>query len=530
MSTRQASSEVDELLNLQPKRKVVDPSQWAVAAPCSSEQFKTRRQQDKPVAREWNHYMSSESMSRTGSTLKNAFKHLKNPGMISLGGGLPLSDYFPFESLSLTVSSPEKRNFKDADLNGANAPLHASKGDINQGRSIYDLSVALNYSQGSGSAQFLRWITEHTEIVHDPPYADWQCTMTVGNTSALDMALRMFTQPGDYVLSDEYTFATAIETAKPMGVKFAGVKMDKEGMRPDSLSEILEGWDPMAHGNSRKPFLVYSIPTGQNPTGATQSLERRRDIYRIAQEHDLIILEDDPYYFLQMNPFSPAETGGPTRLGPQTPAELLKALVPSYLSMDTDGRVVRMDSFSKVVSPGVRLGWLTAPQQVIEQYKNHADVSTQGPGGLSQLALFKLLDEHWGHAGYLEWLTHIRNEYTDRRDFMIRACERYLPRTIASWEPAQAGMFQWLEVDWTKHPDAKIKSARQIEEEIWLKAISNGALVACGSWFSATEDSTCNEVFYRTTFAAAPLEQIEQAVMRFGEALKTCFRLLDKVE
>ncbi|CRL27727.1 DNA methylase, N-6 adenine-specific, conserved site [Penicillium camemberti] len=530
MSTRQASSEVDELPNLQPKRKVVDPSQWAVAAPCTSEQFKTRRQQGKPTAREWNHYLSSESTSRTGSTLKSAFKHLKTPGMISLGGGLPLSDYFPFESLSLTVSSPEKPSPKNSDSNDANAPLHASKSDINQGRSIYDLSVALNYSQGSGSAQFLRWITEHTEIVHDPPYADWQCTMTVGNTSALDMALRMFTQPGDYVLSDEYTFATAMETAKPMGVKFTGVKMDKEGMRPDSLRQILEGWDPKAHGNSRKPFLLYSIPTGQNPTGATQSLERRRDIYRIAQEHDLIILEDDPYYFLQMNPFSPAETRGPTGLGPQTPAELLKVLVPSYLSMDTDGRVVRMDSFSKVVSPGVRLGWLTAPQQVIEQYKNHSDVSTQGPGGLSQLALFKLLDEHWGHAGYLEWLTHIRNEYTDRRDFMIRACERYLPRTVTSWEPAQAGMFQWLAVDWTKHPDANIKSALQIEEEIWLKAISNGALVACGSWFCATGNSTCNEVFYRTTFAAATLDQIEQAVMRLGEALKTCFHLVDTIE
>ncbi|KAJ5213309.1 hypothetical protein N7449_000478 [Penicillium cf. viridicatum] len=348
-------------------------------------------------------------MSRTGSTLKNAFKHLKTPGVISLGGGLPLSDYFPFESLSLTISSPEKPNPKNSDLNGANAPLRASKCDINQGRSIYDLSVALNYSQGSGSAQFLRWLTEHTEIVHDPTYADWQCTMTVGNTSALDMALRMLTQPGDCVLSDEYTFVTAMEMAKPMGVKFTGVKMDKEGMRPDSLSQILEGWDPNVHGSSRKPFLLYSIPTGQNPTGATHNLERRRDIYRIAQEHDLIILEDDPYYFLQMNPFSPAETQDPTRLGPQTPAELLKVLVPSYLSMDTDGRVVRMDSFSKVVSPGVRLGWLTAPQQVIEQYKNHADVSTQGPGGLSQLALFKLLDEHWGHAGYLEWLTHIRN-------------------------------------------------------------------------------------------------------------------------
>ncbi|KAJ5496529.1 hypothetical protein N7463_008516 [Penicillium fimorum] len=408
-------------------------------------------------------------------------------------------------------------------------PFRASKSDIDQGRSIYDLSVALNYSQGSGSAQFLRWITEHTEIVHDPPYADWQCTMTIGNTSALDMALRMFTQPGDYVLSDEYTFATAIETAKPMGVRFTGVKMDNEGMLPDSLREILEGWDPTAHGNSRKPFLLYLIPTGQNPTGATQGLERRRDIYRIAQEHDLVIIEDDPYYFLQMNPFSSAKEEDPTTTSPQTPADLLKKIVPSYLSIDTDGRVLRMDSFSKVVSPGVRLGWLTAPQQVIEQYKNHADVSTQGPGGLSQLALFKLLDEHWGHGGYLGWLTHIRQEYTNRRDFMIRACERYLPKTITSWEPAQAGMFQWLAVDWRKHPDAKTKSALQIEEEIWLKIISNGALVACGSWFRASTESTCDEVFYRTTFAAASLEQIE-AVMRLGEAVKACFHLSNTVE
>ncbi|KAJ5355958.1 hypothetical protein N7517_010567 [Penicillium concentricum] len=530
MINPQTSGEVDQDPNLEPERKVVHPSQWAVAAPCTSEQFKTRKQQNKPNAREWNHYLSSESASRTGSTLKNAFKHLKTPGMISLGGGLPLSEYFPFESLSLTISTPEKPKSEKNVLSGVAAPLLASKSDIDQGRNIYDLSVALNYSQGSGSAQFLRWITEHTEIVHDPPYADWQCTMTIGNTSALDMALRMFTQPGDYVLSDEYTFASAIETAKPMGVKFTGVKMDNEGMLPDSLREILEGWDPTAHGNSRKPFLLYLIPTGQNPTGATQGLERRRNIYHIAQEHDLIILEDDPYYFLQMNPFSSAAEGVPTRTGPQTPADLLKKIVPSYLSMDIDGRVVRMDSFSKVVSPGVRLGWLTAPQQLVEQYKNHADVSTQGPGGLSQLALFKLLDEHWGHGGYLAWLTHIRQEYTYRRDSMIQACERYLPKTITSWEPAQAGMFQWLAVDWRKHPDAKTKSALQIEEEIWLKAISNGALVACGSWFRAATDATCDEVFYRTTFAAASLEQIEEAVMRLGEALKTCFHLGDKIE
>lgn len=372
--------------------------------------------------------------------MKNAFKHLKNPNVISLGGGLPLSDYFPFETLAFTVSSPETPKSPNQYLNGNQNALFSSKHDIGQGRSIYDLSVALNYSQGSGSAQLLRWITEHTEIVHDPPYANWQCTMTIGNTSALDMALRMFTESGDYVLSDEYTFATAVETAKPMGVQFVGVKMDKDGMCPDSLREILDGWDPKAHGGSRRPFVLYLIPTGQNPTGATQGLARRREIYKVAQEYDLVILEDDPYYFMQMDPYSPAGTDSTTSED-HSPEHLLTRLVPSYLSMDTDGRVVRMDSFSKVISPGVRLGWITAPQQIIDQYKSHADVSTQGPGGLSQLALFKLLDEHWGHAGFFQWLTHIRGEYTDRRDFMIHACERYLPKDITSWEPAAAGMF-----------------------------------------------------------------------------------------
>ena len=323
--------------------------------------------------------------------------------------------------------------------------LHTSKRDILSGHSIYDLSVALNYSQGSGSAQLLRWITEHAELVHNPPYSDWQCTMTIGNTSALDMAFRMLSKPGDYVLSDDYTFATAVETAIPMGVKFMGVDMDDEGMLPESLAGTLENWDSAAHGGACKPFLLYTVPTGQNPTGATQGVQRRKEIYRVAQAHDLIILEDDPYYFLQMDPFVAVEDGNHPSTNTQSPAELLETILPSYLSLDIDGRVIRMDSFSKVVSPGVRLGWITAPQQIVERYKNHADVSTQGPSGLSQLALFKLLDEHWGHSGYFEWLLHIRREYTKRRDFTLDVCDRYLPKDIVSWKPPQAGMFVSIE-------------------------------------------------------------------------------------
>ncbi|KAJ3543634.1 hypothetical protein NM208_g3474 [Fusarium decemcellulare] len=506
--------------DLSPVRREMPPAQWGVAAPCSSESFKTKSHKNKPPAKDWSHRLSPESTSRTGSSLKGAFKHLQNTDVISLGGGLPLSDFFPFETFTFTVPSAQSAETSQSTLNGNSNAIQSGKNDISDGRSVYDLSVALNYSQGSGSPQLLRWITEHTEIVHSPPYANWQCTMTIGSTSALDMALRMLTKSGHVVLSDKYTFATAVETASPMGVKFCGIEMDAQGMLPESLRETLDSWNPEQHGGASKPFLLYLIPTGQNPTGATQGIERRRAIYGVAQEHDLIILEDDPYYFLQMDPYAPSEGGLPSN-EIHSPADLLKIIVPSYLSIDVDGRVLRMDSFSKVISPGSRIGWITAPEAITERYKSHADVSTQGPSGFSQLALFKLLDEHWGHAGYLEWLIHIRKEYTKRRDVMIRACERCLPADIVTWEPAQAGMFQWLRVDWKKHPDASFKSLMDIEEEIWHNAIEHGALVARGSWFTASKEDQCSETFYRATFAAAPLEKVEEAVKRSQKALKS---------
>ncbi|RTE70309.1 hypothetical protein BHE90_015295 [Fusarium euwallaceae] len=462
----------------QPSRREVNPGQWGVAAPCSSELFKTRDSSSKPQAMKWDNRFSTESLNRTGSSLKAAFKYLQNPDVISLGGGVPLPEYFPFESLELAPSvagTPE----------GDNQVLHSSKDDVSVGSSIYDLSVALNYGQGSGSAQLLRWITEHIEIAHDPPYADWQCTMTIGNTSALDMALRMFTSPGHYVLADEFAFVAAVETAKPMGVGFWGVEMDEQGILPEKLAEVLQGWDPVEHSGAPKPFLLYMVPTGHNPTGATQSLERRRGIYRVAQEHNLLILEDDPYYFLQMGS---ASVSHDSATDVQTPEDLMRALVPSYLSIDTDGRVVRMDSFSKVIGPGLRLGWLTAPDQIIDRYKSHADVSTQGPSGLSQIALFKLLDEHWGHRGYATWLLHLRREYAKRRTNAAHACSLYLPGEITKWETPEAGMFFWVKVDWRKHPHAGSKTVVEIEEEMWKDVIADGALVARGSWFFAGQD------------------------------------------
>lgn len=203
-----------------------------------------------------------------------------------------------------------------------------------------------------------------------------------------------------------------------------GAKINGKGMVPGALDRVLEGWDVVARG-APKPRVRYA--------------RRRRQVYDVARKHDLLIIEDDPYYFLQMEPYAPGvddARGGP-RLSCE---EFIKTLVPLLLSMDVNGRVVRLDSFSKVVAPGNRVGWVVPSEELIEQYTKHAEVSTQGPSGISQLMLFKLLDETWGHEGYVDWLIHIREKYTKRRNVIVGACEKYLP-SVVGWNPPMAGMF-----------------------------------------------------------------------------------------
>lgn len=453
--------------------------------------------------------------------MKEAAHYLKTPGLISLGGGLPSPEYFPFHEIDVKVPRP---GYLGQEQNGHEEGEIISMGmhDMREGKSAFDLATALNYGQGHGAPQLLRWLVEHTEIVHNPPYKDWSCTMTVGSTAAWDMTLRMFCRPGDFIITEQYSFPAAIETAIPMGVRCAAVSMDAGGMLPSSLDDLLSNWDSVRRGGP-KPFLVYTVPTGQNPTGSTQSIERRRQIYAVCQKHDLYIFEDEPYYFLQMQPYT-GEDSSPVP-PPQSHAEFVESLVPSFLSIDVDGRVMRADSFSKVISPGSRVGWITASEQICDRFRTHADVCTQGPSGFSQLILFKLLDETWGHPGYLDWLMHIRLEYTKRRNVMMAACAKYLPKDIVSWTPPSAGMFHWLQVDYTKHPAYLngTKTLHKIEEDIFLACVRHGTLLMKGSWFCADKIEKRHTLFFRATYAAAQFDQIDEAIKRFGNAVRDEF-------
>ncbi|KAH8880687.1 PLP-dependent transferase [Thozetella sp. PMI_491] len=492
------------------------------AAASDSDMFKAPSL-DKPMAKRWDHHLTAESLVRAPCKLKQAARHLKKPGIISLGGGLPCAEYFPIESLTMKVATVDG-GFSEEETRTFGRATTIGKYDVAKNKGVYDLSISLNYHQATGSPQMMRWVTEHTELVANPPYADWKTCLTIGSTGALEQAFRMLCdkERGDSVLTEEYSFSTALETAWPLGVKTFGVKMDEEGLLPESMDEMLTNWDAGARG-ARKPHVLYTVPSGQNPTGATQGEKRRRDIYAICQKHDVFIIEDEPYYFLQMPPYA-----GPGASHPPPPAsvdEFLDSLIPSLLSMDVDGRVLRMDSFSKVVVPGSRLGWVTASDQIIERYIRHAEVASQGPSGISQAVMFKMLDEEWGHEGFLRWLMYLQQQYTKRRDTIVSACEEFLPRDIVSWVPPRAGMFHWLHVDPSRHPDAGRKTLLEIEEEIFDLCIEKGALVARGSWFVAEEGRGPSDIFFRATYAAATPENMTEAIRRFGEAVRESYRL-----
>ncbi|KAK2073027.1 hypothetical protein P8C59_007341 [Phyllachora maydis] len=501
------------------------------AAYSDSDMFKAPPPVGMPTARRWDHHLSHESRLRAPCVLKQAAaKHLSKPGLISLGGGLPRAECFPLESLSMRVPRPP--HFSEAATRTAGQDVRVAKYDtrVAGADAVYDLAIALNYGQASGSAQMLRWVTEHTELVCRPPYADWRACLTVGSTGALEQVLRMLCDPGraDALLTEEYSFSTALETAAPMGIRTVGVRMDDQGLLPESMDEVLGRWDRHdgARLGSRKPHVLYTVPSGQNPTGATQGEQRRRDIYEVARMHDVLVIEDEPYYFLQLPPYR--KDRGP-RQEPEEQASsvdpFLDSLIPSLVSMDVDGRVLRMDSFSKVVVPGSRLGWLTASEQIIERFLRHAEVCNQGPSGFSQVILHKLLDEVWGHEGYLRWLMSLRDTYAERRDMMLDACEAFLPAAVVSWTQPSAGMFHWLKVDHTQHPDAANRSILEMEEDIFNSCIDKGVLVGRGSWFRTEHDKPPTGLFFRATYAAASPEDMAEAIRRFGQAVRESYRM-----
>jgi len=189
---------------------------------------------------------------------------------------------------------------------------------------------------------------------------------------------------------------------------------------PDAFSKAVEA--SKRNGPENKRRVLYVIPTAQNPSGSTLSNERRKKVYEIARTNNMIIMEDDPYYFLHPN----------------------RNQVTSFLSMDTDGRVLRFDSMSKLISSGMRVGFVTGPKELMEKINFHIQATNLHNSGISQVLMYKLLT-HWGVDGMDDHAQNAAQFYCNRRDILLSAANTHL-NGLAEWVAPEAGMFLWIKL------------------------------------------------------------------------------------
>lgn len=183
--------------------------------------------------------------------------------------------------------------------------------------------------------------------------------------------------------------------------------MDREGLSAVGLYDVLANWNVEERGGMKCPTVLYTIPVCQNPSGGTLSIERKREIYAVCVEFDVIIVEDDPYYFLQAGPYAPPHSRISATSTPSDD-EFLASLVPSFLTCDYQGRVIRIDTFSKTIAPGTRLGWTTSHPLFAERLLRAFESNSQAPCGLGQVLVAKLLCDEWKMEGYFRWLKGIK--------------------------------------------------------------------------------------------------------------------------
>ncbi|OCT45190.1 Aromatic amino acid aminotransferase [Cladophialophora carrionii] len=476
-------------------------------------------------------FLSREGRVRQPSSLKASASGF-GKGMISLGTGRPSPETYPFESMEFVYSSPTSisRLGLATNRNGSRETRSATSVSKRDPSASIDLAIALSYGYSLGSEQLIQYLTTHVSCLHSPPYSDWEICLTGGNTMALETTFRNFADPGDFVLVEEYTYSGTIEAAGPLGLTLVPVAMDSDGINPKSLDDILSTWEQL-HPGTRRPKLLYIIPTGHNPTGITQPRRRRQDVLEVAERHDILIVEDDPYHYLQF---------------PQPGGVSDYLSIPSYLSLSRTGRVIRLDSTSKILAPGLRLGWLTAPKAIVETFQAAHDLGFVQSSGVSQLVMYKLVSERWGHGGFLRWLNGLAGYYHAKATVMLQAMERELGtgilEDVCSWNEISAGMFIWLKIDCTRLPEvsqtatdaeARQRALLEIEDRIHTEAINEGVLPCKGSYFRASTPpcggtpsngaQSSASVFLRLTFASSEKEEIVTAVGRLGTALRKIF-------
>src|SRR6266487_501069 len=395
----------------------------------------------------WTDRFSTGIQQSTSSAIRDLLKVTEQPEMISFAGGLPAPECFPTEELTAAAE-----------------------------RVLVERPVAaLQYGPTEGYKPLREFLTSHVARLGISVPVE-QLLITSGSQQALDLLGKLMIDPGALVAVEEPTYMGALQAWRPYQPRFATLPMDEEGLVVDALERLLQGGE--------RPRFLYLVSSFQNPTGVTLSPERRHRLLEVATEYRLPIVEDDPYGELYYNSARPQPLAA-------LDVELSGAL----------RHVVYLSTFSKLLAPGLRVGWVAAPQELVSklvQAKQGLDLHT---GSLTQAMAYEacrdgLLDRH---------VPTIRSTYHTRRDAMLEALELHMSKDV-KWTRPKGGMFVWLTLP--PHIDTTLLLQTSLDQKV--------AFVP-GAAFHANGGGTNT---LRLNFSHSTPERITQGVTRLGRAIE----------
>ena len=392
------------------------------------------------VSSVFNWPFSKVATSLEASVIRETLKISSKPGIINFAGGLPASELLPTEQI---------RTCLDAVLTD-----HAAQ--------------ALQYSISQGVPVLRELIAQRISRQGLPVSAD-NILITTGSQQGLDLIGRVFLEPGDYVVTELPTYLGALQAFNFYQARYAPIQMDDDGMIIDNLEEKIIQY---------RPKMIYVVPNFQNPSGITMSYQRRKALMNLVFRHQIAMIDDNPYGELRYS-------GTP---------------LPSLRGLGGDA-VIQLGTFSKLISPGLRIGWICAPVSaiaIIEKAKQAVDLHSST---FSQFIAAEFLKR-----GFLDpHIERIREAYALKRDTMIAAMKEYFPSSVR-WPHPDGGLFLWVQL-----PENVSASM------VFQQALHAGVAFIHGRPFhpDGTGDNTM-----RLNFASSSPENIVEGIKRLGKVLQ----------
>lgn len=396
---------------------------------------------------EWERLFAQRTLTMRSSAIHELLKVTENLDVISFAGGLPAPELFPIAAFHEACSR-----------------LLAEKGES-----------ALQY----GTTEGYRPLREFIAREHSSKYmalTTENVLITASSQQALDLLGKLFFDPGDSVLVEAPTYVGALQAFRMYGANFLSTPIDEDGMCCDALEEVLP---------SELKF-IYVVPNFQNPTGVTLSLPRRMRLLQLARQHGVPIVEDNPYEELRFE-------------GDR---------IPSLISLDGQsrrglpGNVIHLGTFSKTLAPGLRLGWVVAPAEIIRRLallKQGTDLHTST---FSQMLAYEIVRD-----GFLrQHIAGLRAIYRERCAAMLRALEELFPAGVI-WTHPRGGLFLWITL-----PEG-VDSAAVLDT-----ALQAGVAFVPGKAFYPDPELGFRHM--RLNFSNSPPEKIREGVRRLSEAVR----------